>query len=306
MDASADALVVGGGPAGLSAALYLGRYNRDVLVFDTGRGRSAHHQINHNYLGFPEGLPITALRELGRAQLDRYVNVKVLDHTIESISGDAEHGFTARAQGHSWRGRAVVLATGVLDHYPRFEGWEPCVGRSLFWCITCDGYENRGRNVLVVGHNDEAAGEAMQLRTLTDRIRLLTNSQVNEISEKFQRRLVAAKIPVVHDKIDCVRSEDGLISEVITVGGHKLDVEAMFSIQGASPQTGLARQLGVALAENGWIQVDTEQQTSVPGVYAAGDVTALHSHQVTTAVHEGAQAASAANYFLYPPDLKSD
>ncbi|MQY35641.1 Thioredoxin reductase [Streptomyces sp. RB17] len=301
-----DTIVVGGGPAGLSAALYLARYNREVLVFDTGHGRSTHHQTNHNYLGFPEGVPTVDLRKLGREQLSRYAGVQVLHHLITHAEGDAERGFTVRSQGHSWRARALVLATGVLDHFPHFEGWESYVGRSMFWCITCDGYENRGRSILVVGHTDAAAGEAMQLHSLTDRVRVLTNSGSDEISPKFRRRLENAGIPVVHDRIGEVEGADGMLSAVLTREGRRLELDALFSIQGATPETTLARQLGVRLAPTGYVQVDSEQKTSVPGVYAAGDLTALHSHQVTAAVHEGAQAASAANYFLHPPELKAD
>jgi thioredoxin reductase (NADPH) len=301
-----DTIVVGGGPAGLSAALYLARYNRQVLVLDSGHGRSTHHQVNRNYLGFPDGVATVHLRELGREQLSRYGNTRVLHHTITHLDGDAAHGFTARAQGHAWHARTVVLATGVLDHFPHFPGWESYVGRSMFWCITCDGYENRGRAILVVGHTDASAGEAMQLHSLTNRISLLTNSDTDEISPKFRRRLDAAGIPVIHDRIAEAHGSNGVLEAITTRGGRKLVLEALFSIQGATPETSLARQLGVALAPTGWIQVDTEQKTSVSGVYAAGDVTSLHSHQVTAAVHEGAQAASAANYFLYPPELKAD
>jgi thioredoxin reductase (NADPH) len=303
---SADALVIGGGPAGLSAALYLARYNRSVLVFDTGHGRSTHHQINHNYLGFPDGIATIGLRELARKQLASYDKIKIVHHVIVSVTGDGEQGFTANAQGHSWHGRVLILATGVLDHFPHFHGWEAYVGRSMFWCITCDGYENRGRSILVVGHTDAAAGEAMQLHSLTDRVRLLTNSESDEITPKFRKRLEAAGIPVVHDHIREVEGADGMMKAVHTRGGQRLELDSLFSIQGATPETKLAKQLGVELAPSGWIAVDTEQKTSVPGVYAAGDVTALHSHQVTAAVHEGAQAASAANYFLYPPELKAD
>ncbi|HEX2417031.1 MAG TPA: NAD(P)/FAD-dependent oxidoreductase [Micromonosporaceae bacterium] len=303
----ADALVVGGGPAGLSAALYLARYNRTVLVFDTGHGRSTHHQTNHNYLGFPEGVATAQLRELARAQLSQYEQIQFEHHVITDLSGDSETGFVARAQGgHAWHGRVVVLATGVLDHFPHFQRWESYVGRSMFWCITCDGYENRGRQILVVGHTDAAAGEAMQLHSLTDRVVLLTNSESFEISPKFQRRLQNANIEVIHDHLLAVEGEDGYMTAVVTRGGRRLKLDSLFSIQGATPEARLATQLGVRLAASGWIDVDTEQKTSVPGVYAAGDVTALHSHQVTAAVHEGAQAASAANYFLYPPELKAD
>ncbi|MEU4034003.1 NAD(P)/FAD-dependent oxidoreductase [Streptomyces collinus] len=301
-----DTVVVGGGPAGLSAALYLARYNREVLVFDTGHGRSTHHQTNHNYLGFPDGIPTVDLRKLGREQLARYPRARVLHHLVTHAEGDAGQGFTVRSQGHSWRARSLVLATGVLDHFPHFEGWEPYVGRSMFWCIACDGYENRGRSILVVGHTDAAAGEAMQLHSLTDRVRLLTNSASDEISPKFRRRLAAAGIPVVHDRIAEAEGADGMLSAVLTREGRRLELDALFSIQGATPETALARQLGVRLAPTGYVAVDSEQRTSVPGVYAAGDLTALHSHQVTAAVHEGAQAASAANYFLHPPELKAD
>ena len=172
--------------------------------------------------------------------------------------------------------------------------------------ITCDGFENRGRSILVVGHTDAAAGEAMQLHSLTDRIRLLTNSHRHEISPKFQQRLENAKIPVIDDHIRSVEGDGGMMTAVITRGGLRIELDSLFSIQGATPETALAQQLGVKLAPSGWIDVDSEQKTSVPGVYAAGDVTSLHSHQVTAAVHEGAQAASAANYFLYPPELKAD
>lgn len=303
---TADALIVGGGPAGLSAALYLARYNRRVLVFDTGHGRSTHHQTNRNYLGFPEGISTIHLRELAREQLSHYPEITFVHHTITHAEGDAEGGFTVRAQGHAWHGRSLVLATGVLDHFPHFPHWESYVGRSMFWCITCDGYENRGRDILVVGHTDAAAGEAMQLHSLTDRVRLLTNSHADDISDKFRARLEAAGIPVMHDRIQDVEGVDGRLKAVLTHGGLRLELDSLFSIQGATPETRLAEQLGVRLASSGWIEVDTEQKTSVAGVYAAGDVTSLHSHQVTTAVHEGAQAASAANYFLYPAELKAD
>ncbi|MGI5357434.1 NAD(P)/FAD-dependent oxidoreductase [Streptomyces sp. CA-252508] len=301
-----DAAVVGGGPAGLSAAIYLARYNRRVLVFDTGHGRSTHHQVNHNYLGFPGGIATVDLRRLAAEQLARYDNARVVHHLVTGVEPDADGGFTLRSQGHRWRARTIVLATGVLDHFPHFPGWRAYVGRSMFWCITCDGYENRGRDILVVGHTDAAAGEAMQLHALTDRVRLLTNSHRDDISERFRRRLGGAGIEVIHDRIQEAEGADGLLRAVVTRGGRRLGLDALFSLQGATPETALARALGVRLNDAGYVVVDSEQKTSVPGVYAAGDVTSLHSHQVAAAVHEGAQAASAAHYFLHPPELKAD
>ncbi|MEU9594751.1 NAD(P)/FAD-dependent oxidoreductase [Streptomyces sp. NPDC048193] len=302
----ADVAVVGGGPAGLSAALQLARYGRRVMVFDTGQGRSTHHQTNRNYLGFPDGIATTELRDLGRRQLAHYPHVRIAAHRVTGVVGDARRGFTVQAQGHVWWARTVVLATGVLDHFPHFPHWQEYVGRSMFWCIACDGYESRGRRILVVGHTDAAAGEAMQLHSLTERVRLLTNSRSNDISDRFARRLAAAGVPVVHDRIEAAEGTDGRLSVIVTRGGRRLELDALFSIQGATPETAVARGLGVRLNAHGYVEVDTEQHTSVPGVYAAGDITAPHSHQVSAAVQEGAQAASAANYFLYPPELKAD
>ncbi|GAA3794778.1 NAD(P)/FAD-dependent oxidoreductase [Streptomyces phyllanthi] len=304
--AEVDAAVVGGGPAGLSAALCLARFNREVLVFDTGHGRSTHHQTNHNYLGFPGGIATTELRKLAAEQLAAHPHARVAHHHITRAEGDARHGFTLHAQGHRWHARTIVLAMGVLDHFPHFPDWRAYVGRSMFWCIACDGYENRGRSILVAGHTDAAAGEAMQLHALTDRVRLLTNSRHDTISPRYRRRLEAAGIPVVHDRIKEAEGQGGMLSAIVTRDGRRLELDALFSIQGATPETAVARSLGVDLTATGYVRVDSEQQTSVPGVYAAGDVTSLHSHQVSAAVHEGAQAAAAANYFLYPPELKVD
>ncbi|WP_330308324.1 MULTISPECIES: NAD(P)/FAD-dependent oxidoreductase [unclassified Streptomyces] len=301
----ADTLVVGGGPAGLSAALCLARYNRRVLVFDTGHGRSTHHQVNRNYLGFPGGIPTVELRELGRAQLAGYPQARVVHHAVLHAEGDAERGFTVHAQTGSWTGRTLIIATGVLDHFPHFHGWESYVGRSMFWCIACDGYENRGKRILVVGHTDATAAEALQMHSLSDDIQLLTNSRTDEIGSRCRERLEAAGIPVLHDRIRSVEGEDGMLHTVVTRGGQHLKADSLFSIQGATPEIALARALSLRLAPSGHIAVDTEQKTSAAGVYAAGDVSSLHSHQVSAAVHEGSQAASAANYFLYPAELKA-
>ena len=111
---------------------------------------------------------------------------------------------------------------------------------------------------------------------------------------------------MIHDRLEAAKGTDGMFEHVVTQGGLVVELEALFCIQGATPETRLATQLGVTVAENGFIDTEQEQMTNVPGVYAAGDVTRIHSHQVTTAVHEGAQAASAANYYLYPPELKAD
>jgi thioredoxin reductase (NADPH) len=310
-----EVIVIGGGPAGLSAALYLARYKRRTALFDNGRGRSTWHQVNHNYLGFPGGIPARRLRELGYEQLAEYDHVTVLDYKIESLrcidhaDGDGRpprREFIAIGQAGEWRAQAVILCTGVIDHYPHFEGWEEYVGRSMFWCITCDGYGCIDQCIVVRGNTNEAASLALQLSRFTQRMTVLTDSHENFISEAFQRRLHNANIPLIVDKIDTVEGEGGYFKAIITQSGQRLELDQLFSHQGATPQSKLAEDVGVELSKQGYIQTDVEQKTNIAGVYAAGDVTRLFSHQITTAVHEGGQAASAANYYLYPPELKDE
>jgi thioredoxin reductase (NADPH) len=234
-----------------------------------------------------------------------YDHVRVEHHKVDRLERIGA-GFQAGGQFGTTDGKAVILCTGVVDHYPHFAGWESYVGVSMFWCITCDGFESRGKQIVVAGHTNGSAGEAMQMSRLSDDVTLITNSHVDEIDDRFKARLAAARISVIHDKIRRAIGQDGQLECLETENGLRLPVEAFFVVQGSTPETELATWLGVQLAESGYILVDEEQKTSVDGVYAAGDITQLHSHQVSAAVHEGAQAASAANYYLYPPELKAD
>lgn len=301
-----DVIVVGGGPAGLSAALYLARYDRQVLLFDAGQGRSTWHQVNYNYLGFPGGVAARELRALGRRQLAEYAQVHVREHKVESIRRAPGGLFVATAQNGAWQARALILATGVVDHYPHFDGWDAYVGRSMFWCITCDGYGCKGARVVVTGNTDAAAAEALQLGRFAGRVTLLTDSAECALSPKFRERLARAGIELVCDKIATAIGSDGQFEALRTRGGRRIALDQLFCQHGATPQTQLAAALGVRLSHRGYIETDVEQRTNLPGVFAAGDVTRLFAHQVSTAVHEGGQAASAANYFLYPADLKDD
>jgi thioredoxin reductase (NADPH) len=298
-------MVIGGGPAGLSAALYLARYDRTTALFDAGQGRSTWHQTAHNYLGFPGGIKARDLRERGYEQLEEYQQVTIHRHKIDTLRRE-DGWFYAAGQAGEWCARAVILCTGVVDHYPHFDGWHEYVGRSLFWCITCDGYICKGLRVVVVGHTNEAASMALQLSRFTDRLTLLTHSEDFEITPTFIDRLNRHQIPIIRDRIDAVEGEEGQLRELLLKSGERIPLDQMFSHQGATPQVDLAQQLGVMLDTKDYILTDAEQQTNVTGVYAAGDVTRRYAHQISAAVHEGGTAASAANYFLYPPDLKDE
>jgi thioredoxin reductase (NADPH) len=300
-----DAVIVGGGPAGLAAAVNLARALRAVLICDRPQpGRSDYPQVNHNYLGFPDGVAARELRARGTAQAERY-GAQVCRSEVVAIRRTPDGFALEGSGGERYRARGVILATGVRDNWTRFPGFEAFIGRSLHWCIVCDGYEMRGKRVVVAGNDDEAATMAVQLRRFTPDVTLVTNDGALGLTPEAADRLVRRKLPVVIGRVTCGKARPGapgMLASLRLEDGRELPAEHLFSHQGATPQTALARSLGVALSGGGYITVDTEQRTSEPFIYAAGDCTRLLAHQVVTAAHEGATAAQTLNYDLFHAD----
>jgi thioredoxin reductase (NADPH) len=299
-----DSMVIGGGPAGLSAALQLARSNRQVVVVDSGAGRSTYRQVNHNYPGFPGGIAAREFRELARKQVAMYP-VAFVDEAVHTLT-KARGQFNAVLD--STRvvcSQTLVMATGVRDHFPQVPDWESYVGRSLFWCIVCDGYSSRGKNLIAVGDDDEAAVTALQFLQFTDRVTLLTNSLECGIGAAAKRSLKRHGVSLIVAEIATFLGDDGVLGVVVLGDGTRLPADFVFSLQGGAPNSALAANLGVRLDKEGYVIVDEEQQTSVPGLFAAGDVSNRHAHQLATAVHEGLTAATAAQFFLYAPWQRS-
>lgn len=294
-----DCVIIGGGPAGISAAIYLARFNRRVLVVDSeATGRWKTHEINENYLGFPEGIATVKLRALGKEQAERFGAQFVTD-TIRSL--EKNNHFLSQGDLTTYESRTVILASGVTDNYPPFDKSEECLGNSLFWCITCDGPKTLKKRVLIVGSSDEALTTALHFLTFTEHIAIVTNRESGNwtLSDEMKTRLSTHHIPVYEGKIATVISEQGKISEVTLAGGETIATDFVFNLQDAVPNSDLAKSLGVKTGRNGYILTDHEQRTNRDRFYAAGDVTKLFSHQIVTAAHEGATAATTANYDLY-------
>lgn len=301
-----DALVIGGGPAGLSAAVYLARARRSVAVFDCRRpGRSDWGQQNYNYLGFPEGISVLELSDSGRKQAERF-GARIYDTEVALLT-QGEDGFEVSTREGAFHGRAVVIATGVTDRWVEFPGYDEYIGRTMHWCITCDGYEMQEQRVVVVGNDEHAAEMAIQMLGYDPaQVTLLTNSGALGLKPETVQALHDRAIRLVVGRIADARArEKGCFEALLLEGGDEIELDHLFSAQGADPNSALARSLGVELSEHGHIKVDTEAHTSVPGVYAAGDVTRLFSHQVVTAAHEGGTAATALNYRLFRQDQEA-
>jgi len=302
-----DSIIIGGGPAGLSAAIYLGRFNRECIVIDAGHGRTWTHEVNDNYLGYPDGISSKVLRALGEQQARRF-NAEFNHDRITSVSCEGEI-FALKGAEDSYKSRTLILATGVKDVYPEaIESIADYIGRSLYWCITCDGYKVRDKNVMIVGDSDDAASTAMQFLNFTNSITFVTNRTENDhqISAKWLERLMTAGIKFYEGKIVSAHGINGMFESIKLDNSEQISLEYMFNQQPALPNNTLAKELGLILSPKGYIETNEEQRTNVPFVYAAGDVTRPYSHQIITAAHEGSMAAQAANYDLYKPEQRMD
>jgi thioredoxin reductase (NADPH) len=299
---SYDCIVIGGGPAGLSAAIYLGRARRSVLVVDAGRGRTEWNQLNENYLGFPKGIRSRELVKRGRKQAENFGAEFSASEVLE-IEYNNDRSFTLtfdKSGGESTlRARSLIFATGVTDVWPPFQNAKRYVGHSLFWCIACDGFKTCGKKVVVLGNSDPAATTALQLLNYTRDVTFLCSGEQFDVSAEKQKQMEERDIPICHGRIEKAIGKAQKLQRLEIHGGLHLELDCLFSVLGQVPNSQLAARLGVHLEESGCIKVDAEMLTNIPGVYGAGDVTNQPAQQVATAAHQGALAGTSANYFLY-------
>jgi thioredoxin reductase (NADPH) len=294
-----DAIILGGGPAGLSAAIYLGRFMRRTIVLDSGKGRSTFGQINENYLGFPDGITTRELRRLGRKQAERF-GVSFEDCEVRTVECTGQM-FKATTDSGEFLARTVLFATGVTDIWPEIPNIEAWVGHQVFWCITCDGYRTLGKKIVCIGDTDEAAITALQFLRFTQKVTFISDPDKRRISTEQWEDLQQHGITIVSAKITdlCLTQSGDRICGLRLSDGSMSECDLIFSLLGVKANTSLAGELGVALDDEGYIKMDEEGYTTVPGVFAAGDLTRMYTQQVASAVHAGAEAAQTMNYFLY-------
>jgi thioredoxin reductase (NADPH) len=292
-----DSIIIGGGPAGLSAAIYLGRALRSVLVLDAGQGRTTWNQRNENYLGFPNGIRANELVKRGRRQAERF-GVQFQSASVRAARREGDE-FEIELDDQTLRARTLIFATGVTDVWPSFAGAKRYVGKSLFWCIHCDGFRVINKRVVVLGNSDAAATTALQLLDFTPHVAFVAESDVT-ISPEKRIQLRDNEIELHESRIAKARGKNGVLAALDLENGVCLELDYLFSALGQVPNSHLAAQLGVELTESGCIKVDAEGLTNIRGVFAAGDVTSLPAQQVATAVHQGALAGVNANFHLRP------
>jgi thioredoxin reductase (NADPH) len=293
-----DCVIVGAGPAGLSAAVYMGRFRRSTLVLDGQDGRWSYGQVNDNYLGFPRGVRARRLHALGRAQAERF-GVTFWDTLVTGLQ-EKPDGYRIEFRGGQAQARTVIWAAGVRDRWPAIPGVRRLVGRHLFWCIVCDGWRTLGRSVLLLGNTDRDVVTALQFLTYTRDLTFVMD-RGRTLNARCRKKLDSAGVPVRCGRVKRVQASEERIERVVLDDGAELRPDYIFSLYGSDPRTELLRALPVALTRFGHVRIDEKNRTNLPTFFAAGDVTDKYGHQVATAVHEGAMAAMAANHVLYPP-----
>jgi thioredoxin reductase len=290
---SYDAIIVGGGPAGLSAALILGRCRRRVLLCDAGRPRNAASRGLHGFLT-RDGIRPADLLAIGRSQLRRY--------GVELVRGEAtdarrtKKGFeVVFASGRRLSSRMLLIATGVVDRLPAVEGVAALYGRSIFHCPYCDGWEVSDRPLGVYGKGRPGMGLALSLKTWSDDVVLLSSGSAR-LRSIDRRRLEKRGVGIVEKKIARFQPRrSGL--DVVFLGGERLARGALFFSTGQDPCSDLPRRLGCRFTWGGAVKTNRLEGTGVPGLYVAGDAS-RDVQLAIVAASEGAKAAFAMNHAM--------
>ena len=288
-----DTIIVGGGPAGLNAALVLGRCRRKVLVCDTGRYRNRASQSLHCFMS-RDGIAPQELLSLTREQLRPYESIAFTSSEVSRIEHRAD-GFVIATDAAPVHSRTMLVATGVVDELPDIEGINDFFGRSVHVCPYCDGWEHRDAPVAAFGHGDKGVGLALLLRQWTQDLVLCTNGD-EAIAGTDLEKLRASGIGLHTQKIAKLEGEDGCLQRIVFVDGTGLPRRALFFNTGQHPRSKLLEDIGCNYGPKG-VVCDEDGQTSIPGLYVAGDVSRDVQLAIVAAA-EGARAALAINRLL--------
>jgi thioredoxin reductase (NADPH) len=297
-----EVIVVGGGLAGLSAAVYLGRSKRRTLLIESGHSMAVWEPDVQNYLGFPEGVSGEDLLLRGRQQADRF-GTEFAQDEITAVKPDPQ-GFTLQGRHGPYHTRRLLLATGLTHMPPEIPEVRACLGRSLFFCKDCDGYRVQGGRIGIVGRNNEAITYALAMLFYSPTVVILTNGQPIMWDNVHAGWIEEYQIPVYQEPVTDVEHKDGEIRSLGFKSGRRIAIDYLFATRGDLSHSQLARSVGATLNPQGEIEVDENMRTSVNGMYAAGCVTPANCQMIISA-GQGATAAQAIIRDLLEEDLRT-
>lgn len=296
-----DVIIVGAGPAGLSAALVLGRCRRSVMVFDTGQPRNAASQAMHGFLT-RDGIRPREFLRLAREELRRYETVSLRDARVVSAECQPDARFAVTlAGGERVTARKLLLATGVVDDLPPIDGFLDFYGRGIFHCPYCDGWEVRDQPLAVYGNGERGLGLSLELACWSRDLVLCTDGAC-AIDADGRARLARHRIGVREEHVAGVEGRDGVLTDVVFRDGTRLPRRALFFTTGQFQRSDLVVQLGCDFNDKGTVRTGKYETTHIPGLFVAGDASRA-VQWVIVAAAEGAEAAFAINTGLLTEDL---
>ena len=289
MEAELDCLIIGAGPAGLISATYLARFRRRVRVIHDGASRAALIPVSHNYPGFPDGISGNDLLARLRQQAESY-GVQIAAGRIDKLTRVPEGRFSAHLDGGDIQAKKIILATGVIDIEPQLPNLSDAIRRGYVrHCPICDAYEVIDRKVAVIGSDRHAVEEAMFIRHYTPDITFLTLGR--ELPPSDRQQLTEAGMVVVEEPLAELDLVGERISAVRLLSGRVHRFDTLYSALGAKTRSELALALGVEQTDDHTLVTDAHQQTTVPGLYAAGDVVQT-LNQIAVAAGQAALAST--------------
>ena len=297
-----EVVVVGAGPAGLSAALVLGRCGRRTLVCDSGEHRNAAAKAMRGYLG-RDGTPPAEMLRIAQEEIGRYPSISMQRVTaVEAVRRDDGAFRVDLSDGRAVLASKLILATGVVDQLPSLEGLDAVWGRSAWRCPICDGWEHRDRPLAVYGNSEDAARFALEIRHWTADLVLCTDGPP-EYPERWRQRLEGQGIVIRTDRIARLESDAGTLSAIHFAQGDRLPRSGLFLATPWRQRCDLAEALGCEMTEHDTARTGRHEASTVPGLYLAGDIAGGYQLAIVAAA-QGATAAVAVNTELIRDGLR--
>ncbi|MDF2940550.1 MAG: NAD(P)/FAD-dependent oxidoreductase [Gammaproteobacteria bacterium] len=284
-----DCVIVGGGPAGLTAAIYLSRFRRRVLVLHSNKSRARLIPTSHNYPGFPEGISgIKLLDKLGEQA--KLYGAEIIEAVVSKIQ--KSEFFEIQAESKNYHAHCVILATGLEDIEPPLPNCEAAIAKGLVrHCPVCDGFEVQGQKIAVIGQGEKVLKEALFMKTYSDDVTVLSLGKRLNLNAKQLKKAQENNIRIVEAPIQKALVKDNKIS-AFCFGKWQLEFDTVYSALGAKLSLDIVKDFKLSCNDQGCLFVDEHQQTSVEGLYAAGDIVSS-LNQICVATGQAAIASSA-------------